>query len=227
MFNGIATGQNIFKSALIGFSGINYSFNLSSTDGINAGYKHYMMSNDYTEDKFGISGGSKDALSTVLNLLGINPSAPASMYSFSAMASVLVPKDAWIAVANKDTMDEWAKGYVKFNINKNDFLEYSNGFQKDVARGITNPVTGKMILAPALLNGKRTNFGLGSVMIHEVKHYTNWKNGILQGNDPLVNALNEISSYQFTAEWTGSMDSGIFEYLMTISLYYLNTLKYK
>ncbi|SFN15296.1 hypothetical protein SAMN05421594_1401 [Chryseobacterium oleae] len=32
IFNGIATGQNIFKSALIGFSGINYSFNLSDND---------------------------------------------------------------------------------------------------------------------------------------------------------------------------------------------------
>ncbi|KFF23050.1 hypothetical protein [Chryseobacterium sp. JM1] len=48
IFNGIATGQNIFKSALIGFSGINYTINLSSSEGINAGYK-YIISPNYND----------------------------------------------------------------------------------------------------------------------------------------------------------------------------------
>ncbi|MDC8099427.1 hypothetical protein [Chryseobacterium rhizosphaerae] len=54
IFNGLANGQNIFKSALTGFSGINYSFNLAgnsmtSTDGINAGYKYIVSpESDYS-----------------------------------------------------------------------------------------------------------------------------------------------------------------------------------
>jgi len=224
MFNGIATGQNIFKSALIGFSGINYSFNLSSTDGINAGYKHYMISNDYNEEKFGISGGGTDPLSTVLNLLGINPSAPASMYSFSAMASVLVSKDAWIAVANKDTMNEWSKGYIKFNTGK-DGLFIDPADPKIRIRGITNPVTGKIILAPGLLNGKRTNYGLGAVIVHEYNHFSNFKKGILQGNHPLIQDLNEVSAYKFEEGWTGAPNPAINDYLKSIGNYMLNIFK--
>ncbi|WP_370899699.1 hypothetical protein [Chryseobacterium gossypii] len=54
IFNGIANGQNIFKSALIGFSGINYSFNLSgnsvtSTDISDSPYGGYKTnSEDYS-----------------------------------------------------------------------------------------------------------------------------------------------------------------------------------
>ncbi|CAH0173585.1 hypothetical protein SRABI04_01321 [Chryseobacterium sp. Bi04] len=52
IFNGLANGQNIFKSALTGFAGINYSFNLSGNSmistGVNAGYK-YIVSPDYND----------------------------------------------------------------------------------------------------------------------------------------------------------------------------------
>jgi len=52
IFNGIANGQNIFKSALIGFTGINYTFdignNVTSTDGISTAYR-YIVSPDYNE----------------------------------------------------------------------------------------------------------------------------------------------------------------------------------
>ncbi|WP_326981703.1 RHS repeat-associated core domain-containing protein [Chryseobacterium sp. MYb264] len=54
IFNGIANGQNVFKSAFIGFSGLSYSFNLSgntqtSTDATSAGYR-YIISPDYNAD---------------------------------------------------------------------------------------------------------------------------------------------------------------------------------
>jgi RHS repeat-associated protein len=75
-FNGLATGQNIFKSALVGFTGVNYSFDISgnkmtSTDGITAAYK-YIISPEYNEEgeteqyfqmagfsQYGASGGLK------------------------------------------------------------------------------------------------------------------------------------------------------------------------
>lgn len=59
----------------------------------------------------------------------------------------------------------------------------------------------------------RTNYGLGATVIHEVDHFTKWKNGLLQGNHPLIENMNEISAYKATAEWTGGLDSGVSYYL--------------
>ena len=66
IFNGLATGQNIFKSALIGFSGINYSIDISgnsitSTDVLSAAYK-YIVSPE--EDYSG--GGWEDLTKSIL-----------------------------------------------------------------------------------------------------------------------------------------------------------------
>lgn len=73
IFNGIANGQNVFKSALIGFSGVNYTFNLpgnsiTSTDGINTAYKFFVSPAD------GYSGGGWDDLtkSILLNYVKTN-----------------------------------------------------------------------------------------------------------------------------------------------------------
>ncbi|KFF23048.1 RHS repeat-associated core domain-containing protein [Chryseobacterium sp. JM1] len=69
IFNGIATGQNIFKSALIGFSGINYTFNLSSNNPINAGYE-YSISEMLVNDDNTLIGGTEAVFSrdTVLKV---------------------------------------------------------------------------------------------------------------------------------------------------------------
>lgn len=53
IFNGLATGQNIFKSALVGFSGISYSFNIggnniTATEGMADRFK-YIISPDYNQ----------------------------------------------------------------------------------------------------------------------------------------------------------------------------------
>lgn len=53
IFNGLATGQNIFKSALVGFTGLSYSFNIggnnvTSTEGIADRFK-YIISPDYNQ----------------------------------------------------------------------------------------------------------------------------------------------------------------------------------
>ncbi|SHF33884.1 FG-GAP-like repeat-containing protein [Chryseobacterium takakiae] len=65
IFNGVATGQNVFKSALVGLSGINASFSLgsnsiASNDGINAGYR-YIIS---PEESLG--GGWEDLTKSIL-----------------------------------------------------------------------------------------------------------------------------------------------------------------
>ncbi|TZF94194.1 type IV secretion protein Rhs [Chryseobacterium panacisoli] len=221
--NSAFSGGNFLGGAV---GGLSYTSNLSgnkitSTDGVNSGYKHYMISNDYDDENFGLSGGGTDPLSTVLSLLGISPSAPASMYSFSVMASVLVPRDAWIAVANQHTMKEWSKEYISFKTDKDGlFIDPADPNIK--IRGITNPFTGKIILAPGLLNGKRTNYGLGSVIVHEINHFSNWKNGILQGNHPLIQDLNEVSAYKFEEEWTGTPNPVIYDYFKSIGNYMLN-----
>jgi hypothetical protein len=85
--------------------------------------------------------------------------------------------------------------------------------------------TGKIILVPGLLNGKRKNYGLGNVIIHEVGHFENWKNGILQGQHPLIQDLNEVSSYMKAGKWTGRPDPGIDDYINSIGNYMLNLQK--
>ncbi|EJL72855.1 hypothetical protein [Chryseobacterium populi] len=50
IFNGLANGQNIFKSALTGFSAVNYNFDISgnkftSTDITDAGYRYFINPN--------------------------------------------------------------------------------------------------------------------------------------------------------------------------------------
>ncbi|MCQ9633844.1 FG-GAP-like repeat-containing protein [Chryseobacterium sp. WG23] len=74
IFNGLANGQNIFKSALTGFAGINYSFNLSgnrmtSTDLDFAGYK-YSISEMLVSDENTLIGGTEAEFSrdTVLKV---------------------------------------------------------------------------------------------------------------------------------------------------------------
>ncbi len=166
-------------------------------------------------------GPTVDLLSLVLSLAGLNPNAPANMMSLGIIKSLFVPEDAWIAIATKDTMEEWSKEYIKFNISsKGLFIDRAD--PNNYIKGITNPITGKIILAPGLFDGVRTNYGLGDVVIHEVNHFTNWKNGLLQGNHPLIQNMNEISAYKATAEWTGVLGSGINDYLYEINKYILN-----
>ena len=166
-------------------------------------------------------GPTFDLLSLVLSLAGVNPNAPANMMSLGIISSLFALKDAWIAVANKDTMEEWSKRYIKFGISA-DGLLFNLNDSKERALGITNPITGKIILAPLLLNGKKTNYGLGSVIIHEGKHLLNWQQGLLQGSSGITPELNEVSSYLYEASWSGTIDSGIQSYLYDINKYLYN-----
>lgn len=196
---------------------------MTSTDLSNVTSK-YMISSDSENGVLGFNrsgSAAKDPLSIVLTLSGLDPHAPASMYSLSVMVSLFLPKDAWIAVGNINTMNEWAENYIKFGIGSDGLLFDPRNLNGRRALGITNPVTGRIILAPALFNGKKSNYGLGDVIIHEGKHFLNWKNGMFQGNHPLMSNLDEISAYITAGEWTGAVDSGINNYLFDISNYLL------
>lgn len=183
----------------------------------------YMVASDAENEILGLKypgPKSKDPLSLVLMLSGLNPSAPANMYSFSIIASLFVPKDAWIAVGNTDTMNEWGKDYIKYDIRSDGFFSYPKS--PNLVLGVTNPVSGKIILAPILFNGKSTNYGLADVIIHEGKHFLNWKNGVFQGTHPMMIALDEVSAYLAAGEWTGVIGSGIEDFIGTIVKYMLN-----
>ncbi|MGN7864632.1 RHS repeat-associated core domain-containing protein [Chryseobacterium sp. 22458] len=221
--NSAFNGGNFLGGAIggVSYSGNLFNNKITSTDMVRN--SRYMVASDAGNEILGKypESKSKDPLSLVLMLSGLNPSAPANMYSFSIIASLFVPKDAWIAVGNTDTMNEWGKDYIKFSTGADGlFVDPSDPTIK--IKGITNPITGKIILAPALLNGKKSNYGLGDVIIHEVGHFENWKKGILQGNHPFIQDLNEVSSYLKAGEWTGTIDPGINDYLNSITKYILN-----
>jgi hypothetical protein len=88
-------------------------------------------------------------------------------------------------------------------------------------RGVTNPISGKIILAPRLFNGFSDNFGLAATVIHEMDHYCNWKLGILQGNSYIANQLNELSAYNAAAKWTGYMETTGIRHGLNVANYFL------
>ncbi|MGE8554225.1 MAG: hypothetical protein ACN6OB_09900 [Chryseobacterium jejuense] len=221
--NSAFSGGNFLGGAI---GGLSYTSNLFdnkiTSTSMNLSYK-YMTSSDSENGELGNYLGSMrmDPLSVVLSIYGLNPNAPANMYSLSIIASLFAPKDAWIGIGSTDTMNEWAKDYIKFNIGKDGlFIDLKDPKAKSLL-GITNPVTGRIILAPALFNGKKTNYGLGEVVIHEGKHFLNWKNKVFQGNHPVMIDLDEISAYITAGQWTGVIDPGINKYLFNLSNYLL------
>lgn len=85
IFNGLGNGQNIFKSALIGFSGINYTFNIGNnvtSTGIDAGYK-YIVS---PEADYSAAGWEDLTKSILLNYVKNNFCVSCSYGSLQQMA---------------------------------------------------------------------------------------------------------------------------------------------
>ncbi|WP_261511050.1 RHS repeat-associated core domain-containing protein [Chryseobacterium paludis] len=222
--NSAFTGSNFLGGMMGGITYTGNVFNnkITSTDGLNAGYK-YLVSNDYNSRELRINSESmaRDPLSIVLAISGLNPNAPANMYSLGIIASIFAPKDAWIAVANTNTMNEWAKSYVQFQIGSDGLIVDPRDSNAKNSLGITNPVTGRIILAPALFDGKKTNYGLGDVIIHEGKHLFNLRNGLFQDNNVVMSSLDEVSAYTTAGKWTGSIDPGINKYLKNLNNYFL------
>ncbi|REC63441.1 type IV secretion protein Rhs [Chryseobacterium pennae] len=220
--NSAFNGGNFLGGAV---GGLSYTGNLFdnriTSANMSISYR-YMRSSDSENGVFGKNSISTlaDPLNVVLSIYGLKPYGPANIYSLSIIAPLFAPKNTWIGIGSPDAMDEWAKKYIKFSVDP-DGLFIDPADPKIRIKGITNPVTGRIILAPGLFNGKRSNYGLAEVIIHEVGHFENWKKNILQGNHPLIEDLNEVSSYLKAAEWTKIPDSGIYDYLNSMSDYML------
>jgi len=175
----------------------------------------------YSLDSFGRvesneKGDEFTPLQIVLNLLNINPHSSANIYNFSLLGSVLIPDDAWVSIATPESLREWSKDYVSYYVNSQGLLEYTTrNNDKIVAMGLTNPINGKIIIAPAHFDGSSI-YSLGGTIIHELKHFSNWKKGLFQGIHPLPRALNEISAYSEAAVWTGYMLPGAIQHFQTL-----------
>lgn len=223
IFNGISNGQNIFKSALIGFSGINYSFNLPGNSKNIASSENllYTLNQTYTTATSTASG--KNILAGFLIANGITPYDAATEISLNKIISLFSSVGDWIKVGDAVTLAEFNKGYLNYTINSTTkILELSIGGKiQDQAWGVTNPVNGKIILAPRLTNGIEHNLWAASVVIHERKHFANFISGTFQGNSYISNQLDELSAYMEAASWTGTMEKEGYIHLNNVTQYFL------
>jgi hypothetical protein len=64
---------------------------------------------------------------------------------------------------------------------------YVNGKLEDVAWGVTNRINGIIILVPRVIDGIEVNSTAASTVLHERKHFFNFKAGIYQGNSYINN----------------------------------------
>lgn len=227
IFNGLATGQNIFKSALIGFTEVNYSFNLpnNNLNLANNDNQYFTLNRIYNSEMSQTSGPNILAKFLIAN--GIMPFDPATVKSLNQIIALFSSPGDWIKVADPLTLTDFSKGYLNYTINsKTNLLELIvNGQVKDAAWGVTNPTNGKIILSPRLINGVEDNSWAASVVIHERKHFSNFKLGIFQGNTYINNQLDEFSAYLESANWTGSMEKQGYIHLQNITEYYLKMFK--
>jgi len=53
-------------------------------------------------------------------------------------------------------------------------------------------VTCKIILSTKMFIGSISIFSAGDRLIHELKHFLDWKEGLIKGNTPFYNAMSEI-----------------------------------
>ncbi|MEI3789857.1 MULTISPECIES: hypothetical protein [unclassified Chryseobacterium] len=116
----------------------------------------------------------------------------------------------WTEFATEQTLAEWSEGYLKYEIDKtSQLLTYTdlNG-DRNLAWGVINPITGKVILAPALL--QESVYQLAKTFIHEQTHSIDFKLGYLSN---FMNPFNEFKAYAEEAKWTGFFSPKIKEYL--------------
>lgn len=166
---------------------------------------------------------SKNILAGYLVKNGVKPYDPASTTSLKAIIALFTSPGQWVKVADAVTLAEWSQGYLTATIDSNQLIDLViNGVPaNNPAWGITNPVNGKIILAPRLLNMIEDNFWAASVVIHEQDHFINFKLGILQGNSYIEQELNELSAYRAAEKWTGIMEKQGFIHLNNVMSYFL------
>ncbi|WP_228452004.1 RHS repeat domain-containing protein [Chryseobacterium sp. G0186] len=165
----------------------------------------------------------KNILAGFLVKNGIMPYDPATVTSLNKIISLFSSPEQWVKVGDANTIADFSTGYLNFSINSTtQYLElFINGNLESTAWGVTNPINGKIILAPRFLNGIEDNFWAASVVIHEQDHFSNFKAGLYQGNSFINQELNELSAYRAAAKWTGSMEKQGFVHLKNVIEYFL------
>ncbi|MEI3789859.1 MULTISPECIES: RHS repeat domain-containing protein [unclassified Chryseobacterium] len=172
---------------------------------------------------------SKNILAGYLVKNSINPYDPATTNSLKAIIALFTKPGQWVEIANPTTLADWSKGYLTAIVDSNQLIDLLiNGAPSgSPAWGITNPVNGKIILAPRLLNGIEDNFWAASVVIHEQDHFTNFQLGLFQSNSYIDRELNELSAYRAAEKWTGTMEKQGFIHLNNVISYILKLPTFK
>ncbi|PNW13175.1 hypothetical protein C1637_15250 [Chryseobacterium lactis] len=170
----------------------------------------------------------KNILAGFLEKNGIMPYNPATAKSLKKIISLFSSPGQWIKVADASTIADFSIGHLNYSINSTTrYLElYIKGNLESKAWGVTNPINGKIILAPCLIDGIEHNFWAASVVIHEQDHFSNFKAGLYQGNSFITQELNELSAYKAAAKWTGSMERQGFIHLQNVIEYFLKLSNY-
>ncbi|MDQ1858423.1 RHS repeat-associated core domain-containing protein [Chryseobacterium sp. WLY505] len=169
----------------------------------------------------------KNRLAGFLVKNGIMPYDPATTESLKKIIALFTTDGQWVKVADEKTLADWSEGYLPYKINNDKLLELlinSPNSQARVSWAITNPINGKIILAPKLLDTIEENFKAASVIIHEQDHYCNFQMGLLQGNSYIAQEMNELSAYNAAAQWTGFMEKQGYVHAQNVSLFFFNLL---
>ncbi|MDN3691043.1 hypothetical protein QWZ06_01545 [Chryseobacterium tructae] len=156
----------------------------------------------------------------------IMPYDPATIESLKKIIALFTTDGQWVKVADEKTLADWSEGYLKSIVDNNKLLDLiiNNTVRNSPAWGITNPINGKIILAPRLLDNIEDNFTAASVIIHEQDHYCNFQMGLLQGNSYIAQEMNELSAYNAAAQWTGFMEKQGYVHAQNVAWFFFNLL---
>ncbi|WP_250254947.1 RHS repeat-associated core domain-containing protein [Chryseobacterium sp. Marseille-Q3244] len=219
--NSAFTGGNFLGGAM---SGISYTGNLfdNRMTSANMNDKQYARLNQLFNSETATILG-KNILARFLEKNGIMPYDPATATSLNKIISLFSSPGQWVKVGDTSTIVDFSTGYLNYSVNSTTkLLElFINGNLESIAWGVTNPINGKIILAPRLIDKIEHNFWAASIVIHEQDHFSNFKAGLYQGNSYIAQELNELSAYRAAAKWTGFMEKQGLVHLQNVIEYFL------
>lgn len=77
-----------------------------------------------------------------------------------------------------------------------------------------------------MIDGIENNSTAASTILHERKHFFNFKAGIYHGNSYINNQQDELSAYLETFNWTGVMEKRGLLHLKNVTEYFLKMSKH-
>lgn len=186
IFNGLANGQNIFKSALIGFSGINYNFDISgnsmtSTDTIDYPYGGYPTSSE--NYSFASASYQED---------------PAAPWLFDEKGRELM--NHWLGGSGKNLTFEYDKGWSDYMRSNEILLDRLQRIS--IARGYTMYSEGKSKYSE-ISGNKHFEIDNGYNTGYKMLHGTNYFSYVMNGRyDKSINSY----IFNFDLKWTDQIN---------------------